>query len=442
MKPNCFSLLLSSPLTVVLALLVFGGCSFAGDSAQVLYRFQGNSDGYSPYGNLIWDQAGNLYGTTEYGGTSFYGEVFQLSPPAKAGALWKKTALYSFTNTGDGARPTDGLIFDSQGNLYGTTGDSDAGGFGEIFQLAPPTTKGGAWMETVLYHFQGSTDGAYPRGGLISDENGNLYGTTFNSVFELSPPGQPGGAWTFTLLHQLSGGPNDGKSSQAGLVRDPAGNLYGTTLWGGYEGNGDCGSIGCGTAFEVSPPAATGGAWTEQVIHFFGMGSDGFDPEGGLALDAKGNLFGTTYSGGDGGGGTAFRLSPPGQAGGAWTEKVIHSFAYSLEDGAAPMATMTLDDAGNLYGTTFFGGNPCFYNGADYGCGVVFELSPAGGGSAEWNETVLYFFPRPYGNPRDPAASLLFDAAGNLYGTTVEGGINTCSGDDSPGCGTAFEIVR
>ncbi len=144
MNGKCFSFLLSSALTVLLAVLVFVGCSFAGDGGQVLYRFQGNSDGYSPYGNLIWDQSGNLYGTTEYGGNSFYGEVFRLSPPVKSGGLWKKITLYSFMNTGDGARPTDGLIFDSQGNLYGTTGDSDAGGYGEIFQLASPATKGGA----------------------------------------------------------------------------------------------------------------------------------------------------------------------------------------------------------------------------------------------------------------------------------------------------------
>ena len=315
-------------------------------------------------------------------------------------------------------------------------------GTGKSFSLRRLPRKEERGTETVLYHFQGKTDGAYPVGGLIADDAGNFYGATSYTVFEISPPSQPGGEWTFTLLYELKGGLTDGKEVHSGLVRDASGNLYGTSLWGGYEGNGDCGEIGCGTVFEVSPPATPGGAWTEQVIHFFGMPSDGFDPEGGLTLDAKGNLYGTTYSGGAGGGGTAFRLSPPSQEGGAWTEKIIHSFAYSLADGAAPMATMISDTAGNLYGTTFFGGNPCFYNGADYGCGVVFELSPAGGGSAEWNETVLYFFPRPFGNPRNPASSLLFDASGNLYGTSVEGGINNCSGDDSPGCGTMFEIVR
>jgi hypothetical protein len=292
----------------------------------------------------------------------------------------------------------------------------------------------------VLYHFQGLTDGAYPVGGLISDAQGNFYGTSDYTVFELSPPAQSGGTWTFALLHEFTGGTTDGTSSHSGLVRDASGNLYGTTLSGGYEGNGYCGSIGCGTVFEVSPPALKGGAWSEQVIHYFGMGNDGFNPEAGLALDAAGNLYGTTFSGGTPGGGMAFRLSLPSQSGGAWTEEIIHSFGYTTSDGAAPVATMILDKAGNLYGTTLFGGTPCFYNGADYGCGSVFELSPATGGT--WNETILYFFPRPWGNPRHPAASLLFDAHGNLYGTTGYGGRYVCTTDGSDGCGTVFELVH
>jgi uncharacterized repeat protein (TIGR03803 family) len=429
------------PVKILLAALMFTGNALgAGPTAKVLYRFHGQTDGANPYGNLIADKAGNLYGTTEYGGPGgYYGTVFELTPPTKTGGAWKKSTLYAFGNTGDGARPTDGLIFDSKGNLYGTTGDSNAGGYGEIFQLAPPTTKGGAWSETVLYHFQGLTDGAYPVGGLISDAAGNLYGTASNSVFELSPPAQSGGTWSFSLLHEFKGGSTDGLASHSGLVRDQLGNLYGTTLWGGFEGNPDCGSIGCGTAFEVSPPAVKGGAWSEQVIHFFGMG-DGFDPEGGLVLDAAGNLYGTTYSGGTPGGGTAFRLSPPSQSGGVWTEQIVHTFSYSTSDGAAPVATMVLDTAGNLYGTTMFGGTPCFFNGADYGCGVVFELSPVAGGA--WEETVLYFFPRPWGNPRHPTASVLFDARGNLYGTTYFGGLYLCTTDGTSGCGTIFELVR
>ncbi len=409
--------------------------SGAATSAQVLARFHGKSGGQNPYGNVIADSAGNLYGTTEYGGVvGYYGTVFELVAPTTAGGAWKEKTLYSFANTGDGARPTDGLIFDSHGNLYGTTSDSNAGGYGEIFELSPPTTQGGAWTETVLYHFQGLTDGAYPVGGLISDESGNFYGATAYSVFELSPPAEAGGAWTFTLLHEFTGGKTDGNSAHDGLVRDQSGNLYGTTLWGGYEGNANCGSIGCGTVFEVSPPSVAGAAWSEQILYFFGKGHDGFDPEGGLTLDAAGNLYGTTYSGGTPGGGTVFMLSPPSQAGGAWTEEIIHSFAYSLADGAAPVATMIMDKAGNLYGTTLFGGDPCVYNTVAYGCGTVFELSPTAGGTG-WTETILYLFPRVWNDPRQPASSLFMDGHGNLYGTSTEGG-----GHDE--FGTVFELVR
>jgi hypothetical protein len=433
------------PLTILLTVLMLVSNAFADHSIeQVLHRFHG-PDGANPWANLIADRAGNLYGTTEYAGVSFYGTVFQLAPPVKWGGEWTLTTLYSFRNTGDGARPTAGLIFDRKGNLYGTTSDSDAGGYGEIFQLAPPTRRGGAWTQAVLYHFQGGTDGANPLGGLISDEEGNLYGTTTYTVFELSPPTQPGGAWKFTLLHEFTGAPGDGNYSHAGLVRDRWGNLYGTTLWGGYQGNQDCGEIGCGTVFEVSPPGASGGVWTERVIHVFGVGADGFNPEGGLALDSHGNLYGTTYSGGTEGlgGGCAFQLAPPSQPGGNWTETVIHNFSYSSNDGAAPVASMILDRKGNLYGTTLFGGNPCYYNGAAYGCGVVFKLSPrqAADGAA-WHESVLYFFQTGNSHAKQPAASLRFDHFGNLYGTTVDGGHNTCSYGSGEGCGTVFRIFQ
>jgi hypothetical protein len=441
MKPADF-ILSSWSLRILLAAVMLLTAPFAaGQNGQVLYRFRGPSDGYNPYGNVIFDQAGNLYGTVEYGGVSFYGAVFLLAPPAIPGELWKKTTLYTFHNIGDGARPTDGLIFDHKGSLYGTTSDSDAGGYGEIFQLSPPAQEGGAWTESVLYHFQGKKDGAYPVGGLVWDQEGNLYGASDNTVFELSPPTQEGGAWTFTVLHRFTGGKTDGNSVHSALLRDKSGNLYGTTLWGGYQGNPDCGEIGCGTAFEVSPPAAPGGAWSEQLIHIFGMKGDGFNPEGGLALDASGNLYGTTYSGGNrGGGGTAFQLTPPSQPGGSWTESIIHSFSYSQDDGAAPVASMIFDKAGNLYGTTLFGGNQCLFDSQDYGCGVVFELSPVSGSA--WNETILYYFPRRFRNPRQSAASLIFDKQGNLYGTSVMGGYNACIGDEGLGCGTVFEIIR
>ena len=440
MKRKDFSPIPRGTVRILLALLMFVGSAFADNSIeQVLYRFQ-REDGTNPWSNLIADRAGNLYGTTEYNGVSYYGTVFQLAPPAKADRAWTLTTLYSFRNAGDGARPTAGLIFDGKGNLYGTTSDSATGGYGEIFQLVPPTTPGEEWKETVLYHFQGGADGATPLGGLISDENGNLYGTTTYTVFKLSPPTLPGEAWTFSLLHEFKGGTGDGTYSHAGLVRDRWGNLYGTTLWGGYEGNPDCGEIGCGTVFEVSPPAAPGRDWTERVIHFFGVAEDGFNPEGGLALGVNGVLYGTTYSGGRTVGGTAFQLTAPREPRDAWTETIIHNFSYSRDDGAAPVASMILDREGNLYGTTLFGGNPCYYNGARYGCGVVFKLTPRHTDGTAWDETVLHFFRTGGDTPKQPAGSLLFDNNGNLYGTTVDGGYDDCPGGDND-CGTVFKIV-
>jgi uncharacterized repeat protein (TIGR03803 family) len=437
MTHKTFSLYLSGFLTALGFVLVCSGSAYASSSKEeVLFRFNGTTDGYNPQGTLIADNAGNLYGTTEYGGGSFYGTIFELSPPSVEGGAWTHTVLYTFNNHGDGARPTDGLIFDGKGNLYGTTGDSAAGGFGEIFELSPPAVPGNPWTETVLYSFQGKHDGAYPRGGLLFDEKGNLYGTSAYTVFKLRPPTQSGGAWTFVRLHIFFSFTSDGFSSQAGLVRDQHGNLFGTTLWGGFPNNPNCGSLGCGTVFELSPPASGGGGWAEQVIHTFGESStDGFDPEAGLALDADGNLYGTTYSGGSLGGGMTFELSP---SAGGWIETDLHDFSYSNGDGAAPAAAPVLDGAGNLYGTTLFGGKGCFFNTVSYGCGVVYKLSPPRAGSTGWSETVLDFFSRGVGAPHQSAASLLLGKNGQIYGTTVYGGTYACF--EGNGCGTAFRL--
>src|ERR1022692_676258 len=198
MNREAFSLFVFRPLLLLIAVLISVGYASAGNSpaartdkdyqpGKVLYRFHGSGDGANPAAGLIADHAGNFYGTAEYGGVSFYGSVFELSPPGKPGGAWTETTLYSFANDGDGARPTAGLIFDQLGNLYGTTSDSNAGGYGEIFQLSPPGVQGGAWTETVLYSFTGGDDGAYPAGGVIFDPSGNLFGTTESSVFELIP---------------------------------------------------------------------------------------------------------------------------------------------------------------------------------------------------------------------------------------------------------------
>jgi uncharacterized repeat protein (TIGR03803 family) len=322
-----------------------------------------------------------------------------------------QTVLYNFGNDMDGVEPGGGLIMDSAGNLYGVTSE---GGFnsclfgcGTAFELSPK--PGGGWTETVLHDFGGgSNDGILPVGGLVMDRRGNLFGVTVQgglqgdgTVFELSPDGS--GDWTETVLYNF--GTNSAFPS-GGLTMDAAGNLYGTAEYGG--------SYGWGTVFELSP--SLGGNWSETTLHSFGSGNDGTGPLGSLIMDAAGNLYGTTYAGGEGEGfcrgsgcGTAFEVSP-GVSG--WTETVLHSF--NGEDGTAIWAGLVMDAAGNLYGTALQGGDLTGENCAPFGCGTVFELSLNGGG--EWTETTL----RSFGGPPDtgyPQAPLILDSAGNLYGT-------------------------
>jgi uncharacterized repeat protein (TIGR03803 family) len=432
--------------SLLFVIVILSTPAVAGNRLTDIHAFSG-SDGSNPAANVIADKAGNLYGTTEYGGAGgYYGTVFRLSPPTHPGDPWDTTVLYAFTNQGDGARPTGGLLLDAAGDLFGTTSDSNAGGYGEVFELIPPASSGGAWTEAVLYSFTGSeSDGAYPQSSLIADASGNLYGTTETSVFELSPPATKGARWAFTLLHFFECCTTDGFTSVAGLARDGDGNLYGTTELGGFYDTDYCAYLGCGTVFEVSPPATKGGSWTERVLYRFKSNvngfSDGLNPLGGLILDRAGNLYGNTYGGGVLGGGTVFQLSPPDKASGGWTETVLHNFAYAINDGAAAMGTSTFDRLGNLYGATLFGGNGCIYNSTAYGCGTLFELKPTQGGA--WNETVLYFFPRALSVPDFPAAGLLMDAAGRLWGTTQYGGDTTaCPGDPANGCGTVFVLTR
>jgi uncharacterized repeat protein (TIGR03803 family) len=414
---------------------------------NVLHSFGSGNEASFPYAGLIRDAAGNLYGTAP--GLSGGGGVFELSPNQHGG--WTETVLYNFcsqSNCTDGAYPYAGLILDAAGNLYGTTYEGGAvdcnngpyaPGCGTVFELSP--TAGGGWTETVLYSFcsqSGCADGSYPYASLIFDAAGNLYGTTSNggtnycngpygsncgTVFKLSPT--VGGGWTETVLHNFIDDGTDGWGSQAGLILDAAGNLYGTTTYGGNNGNG-CGEYGCGTVFEVSP--TVGGGWTETVLYAFPnyAGTDGYMPFASLIMDADGNLYGTTVAGGSyyedqGGGGTAFELSPTGDGG--WTETKLYSFGNGL-DAVGPYAGLIFDAAGNLYGTACCAGTN--YNGG------VFELSPTVGG---WTETVLYNFCSENGciDGGTPLGSLIFDAAGNLYGTTQDGGTYTY--------GTAFELT-
>jgi len=298
-----------------------------------------------------------------------------------------------------------------------------------------------AQTETVLYKLNGTTDGTYPRSGVVFDSAGNLFGTSlygglFNcrntdngcgAVWEISP--SSGGTWTETVIHTFASG-NDGATPYAGVVPDSAGNIYGAAAFGGNKTATNCVTNGCGVIFEFSP--GSGGTWTETILHAFTGGRDGAVPYSGVIFDSAGNLYGTTASGGNltapncsgYGCGVVFKLSPTSTG---WKETVLHSFSGG-RDGASPFANLVFDSAGNLYGTTLTGGDT-----AGCSCGVVFKLSPVSGG---WQETVLHTFTGTNGG--NPQGALIFDPSGNLYGTTATGGENFgCDGD---GCGTVFGL--
>jgi uncharacterized repeat protein (TIGR03803 family) len=369
----------------------------------LLHSFRNTPDGANPQAGLIRDAAGNLYGTTYYGGTGHCsghacGVVFKV---AKAG---KETVLYTFNGT-DGAQPLAGLVRDKAGNLYGTTSAGGASDLGTVFKLDP------AGHETVLHSFTGSPDGRYPCAALILDPEGDLYGTTAGggtsdsgTVFEMDTAGKE------SVLYSFTGGA-DGNGPSGSLIRDRAGNLYGTT----YDG----GAFALGTVFQLD---TTG---NETVLHSFGSGEDGQHPDAGLVQDAVGSIYGTTFWGGDSGLGTVFKLDTN------RTESVLYSFTGE-EDGAHPSASLVLDKANDLYGTAVEGGDlTC---GGGTGCGTVFKLDSTG------EETVLHSFAGNHGNPRDgtyPEGSLVRDAAGNLYGTTYSGGKYRSS---SYNVGTVFKL--
>jgi len=415
-------------LIVVSGFLTSAAPAFATHRMQVLHRFSGSDGEFPYYGNLTFDNAGNLYGTTYYGGNLNAGcgygcgTVFKLTPGAKG--QWTETLLHEFQNNSqDGYYPAAGLTLDAAGNLYGTTTEGGTNGVGTVFKLAPKTDATNT--ETVLHSFCTTyhcADGEWPYASLIFDAAGNLYGTTSQggaygvggTVFKLSPG--KGGNWDETVLASFNGagGPS------AGVIFDKAGNLYGTTstIYGGACNFG-------GTVFKLT--AGKRGLWTETVLHTFqDNGQDGFCPSAGVIFDPEGNLYGTTFDGGTYDAGVVFKLTP--DKNGQWTEGIMHSF--DSNDGAEPYAGLVRDAAGNLYGTLAYGGRQ--------GLGGIFKLTPRKGyPGPDWAiEHVLLNFSGEDGIY--PFAGLIFDAAGNLYGATYYGGnLSEC---DFTGCGVIFEL--
>jgi len=382
----------------------------------VLHTFH-DTDGNEPIASLVSDGKGNWFGTTFYGGANCVGTVYELKLTAKGN--WAEKVLHSFNIDGiDGYFTTASLVMDSVGNLYGTTFLGGTADVGTVYELSP--TKGGGWTEKVLHSFlNDASDGGFPRGAVILDGAGNLYGTTTNGgpsddglVYQLTPNAD--GTWSESVLYNFSG--PDGAAPFSPLLFDSAGNLYGTTSGGGGS-TAQC-KFGCGTVFELSK--SSNGTWTESILHNFNIArGDGAFPYGALVFDHSGNLFGTTNGGGTGNNGTVFELL---RATGPWKEKLLHAF-NATGDGIYPTPGLVFDAAGNLYGATQSGGG--FDNGA------VYKLTPTATGP--WQETILYSFDSSGSGGYDPAQSPAVDAAGNIFGTVISGG--------GFGFGAAYEIV-
>ena len=303
---------------------------------SVLYNFcphSGCMDGGNPTGTPILDAHGNIYGVASIGGANNEGAVYELT---QSGGTWGESVLYSFCPQSgclDGKEPYYPLVFDSQGNLYGTTLSGGSSNGGVVYELSPPPGGNGPWTETVLYNICLVTcpDGEQFIGGLAIDSHGNLYGAAEQGgsnhntglIFELSPGG--GGSWTYTVLYQFCSLTNcaDGSAPQGGLIFDAHGNLYGTTTTGGANQGG--------TVFELSP---NGGGWSETVLYSFCATSgcpDGNDPQDSLVMDPQGHLYGGAVGGGANAYGGIFELTPAG--GGSWTEQVLVSFCPAIRTG-------------------------------------------------------------------------------------------------------------
>ncbi len=375
-------------LAVFSALLVLAASPALAQTEQVLYSFAGTPDGANPYAGLVLHN-GNLYGTTLNGGLHGFGTVFQLSPNGRGG--WAETVLYNFCPVSpsctDGQNPAYGqVVFDAQGNLYGTAFSGGALGNGAVFELTP---SGSNWNYQVIYSFAGQPDAASPINGLVMDAAGNLYGTAYSggggnngAVYQVHPNGN--GTWTEQVIASVA-------ELFAGLAIDPTGNLYGTTT---------------ASVFKIIPNG-TNNWFLANILNFTNGATQGNTPNGTPMLDSVGNVYGTTMLGGKNNMGVVYKLTKGGQV--KYTEKVLYSFGAN---GTQPNGGVVMDSTGNLYGTTTAGGK----NGA----GVVYKL--IFNGTNYIGETSLQAFIGI--NGAVPYDSLILDSAGYLYGTTFYGGSN------------------
>jgi len=394
-------------------------------SESVLWSFGGPGDGKNPYAELITDWKGSFYGTTLNGGGNDAGTVFKLTRPAQSGAPWTETLLWSFGGPGDGSNPYAGLLWDQQGNLYGTTQNGGANGQGAVYELSAPIEGETQWTETILWSFSGP-DGANPYAGLIWDKLGNLYGTTKaggvngkGTVFELSPPSAEGAAWSENVLWNLGNG--SGGSPEARLIMDSHGNLYGTNSGRGIGPSS-------GSVFQLVPPAPGQTQWSYREIAQAGDIRTAPCTFGANRLAyAKGDLYSactvrSTKS-------RIFQLTPSDSLT-VWKRTTIWEFGSQGTgvDGVNPQSGVIADPEGNLYGTTVSSLN----GGQITSDGTVFELIRPASDQSGWEEKLLWTFGQTPGDGLNPYSSLIY-ANGQLFGTTANGGAS--------GAGTVFSIT-
>jgi uncharacterized repeat protein (TIGR03803 family) len=388
----------------ILATVCLTTFASAGVTEEVLYTFGTPPAGAFPLTKPLYLN-GKFYGTTSSGGGGCNcGTIYEFTPSA-SGGIYK--TIYTFKNAGDGVVPLGNIVADTSGNIYGVTGSGGAASVGTVWELSPGT--GGTWNHTDIWDFgELENDGSGPDAGLIIDGAGNLYGTTDSggtsfagTVFELSPGSN--GQWNESILHSFSG--PDGYGPKAELIMDAKGDLYGTTMSGGTDSDG--------VVFKMSP--VSGGGWSETVIYNFTGGGDQGFPEAPVWMDSKGNLYGTTI------GtennvlfGTVYELLR--NTGGTWTESTLHTFTGDDGDGAVPAGGVTFDGKAHLYGTTSEGGT-------DF-AGTVYQLNWQTGNT--WGYDVYYTFPSGSkgGNP----STGLTLAGGKWFGATTGGPDNGDTG--------------
>jgi len=394
-------------LTLALMALSFPG---AAQTFSTLYSFAGGSNAAYPDAGVIVDTNGNLFGTTAAGGAGSFGAIYELSPGA--GGAWAEKLLYSFLGGSDGALPDASLVLGPGNVLYGTTFAGGTTGNGTVFQLSPPANPGDAWTKTVLYSFQGGSDGSGPKTAATLGPSGTLFGTTFaggatgaGTVFQLTPPAGGAGDWSERIIYSFLGGA-DGQGPESGVILE-RGRLYGATC---------CGSEG-GTVFQLRP--AKSGTWTKISVFSFSARSTGDTPAGNLAIDRNGVLYGVTVLGGASGYGTVFGLAPQG-TGQPYILTTIHDFTNG-GDGGSPDSGVVHAANGTLYVPVT--------SGCEYGAGGVLQFTPDGSGG--WNESVLYSF----GGAADGSQpqGIVLDRTNAIYGTT--------GFDGAAGYGTVYELL-